>query len=234
MAAVTPKKREREVCETSPVKTKAAKGSSVADMVAKIRADYAEGFQRLAGEQLSAGFKGTPTGQVPEEILDCFWCARRKHDCNWQYRDAKGGRRTVGSTCHKCCKSCCLLKVSRSTRALEAAGLKPAVRELSFFLQCTSKDKDVCRCTRCQDGHHESRGHKAEAMLEQCYLIPMRERVPDHNKRLLLWMDSGGGALLHLSVRVAVLCERYCCDVFLIPSYATKAFAPWTKHLMQK
>ena len=139
MAAVTPKKREREMCEMSPAKTKVAKGPmpSVADMVAKIRADYAEGFQRLAGEQLSAGFKGTPIGQVPEEILECFWCARRKHACKWQYRDAKGGRRTVGSTCHKCYKSCCRLKVSRSTKALQAASLKPAVRELSIFLQRT-------------------------------------------------------------------------------------------------
>ena len=72
------------------------------------------------------------------------------------------------------------------------------------------------------------------AMLEECYLIPMRQRVPDYKKRLLLWMDSGGGALLHLSVPVAVLCERYCCDVFLIPSYATKAMcaldqAPYAK-----
>ena len=61
------------------------------------------------------------------------------------------------------------------------------------------------------------------AMLEECFLIPMRERWPDKGKRLLLWLDSGGGSMLHLTVSTALLCHRYACDIYLIPPYGTKA-----------
>ena len=65
--------------------------------------------------------------------------------------------------------------------------------------------------------------HSFTDMLLHCYLKPMRVRWPDLQQRLVLGMDSGGGSLLHLTVETAVVCDRYACDVFLIPSYCTKA-----------
>ena len=60
-------------------------------------------------------------------------------------------------------------------------------------------------------------------MLEVCYIKPMREKWPDHASRLILCMDTGGGSLLYLNPLVAILCERHAVDVFVIPSYCTKA-----------
>lgn len=73
---------------------------------------------------------------------------------------------------------------------------------------------------------HESGSQTPQTFTDQvlnCFLIPMRERWPDLKQRLVLLMDSGGGSLLHLTAETAVLCHRYACDIYLIPSYCTKA-----------
>ena len=40
----------------------------------------------------------------------------------------------------------------------------------------------------------------------------MRERFPNLQDRIILLMDTGGGSYLHLSVEVALLCQRNCVD----------------------
>lgn len=69
----------------------------------------------------------------------------------------------------------------------------------------------------------QENGSQTPSSFAHHWLKPQRLRWPDHAKRLLLWADSGGGSLLRLNVSVAVLCERYACDLFLNPSYGTKA-----------
>lgn len=54
----------------------------------------------------------------------------------------------------------------------------------------------------------------------------MRERFPNLQDRIILLMDTGGGSYLHLSVEVALLCQRNCVDVYVLPSYTTKACSP--------
>lgn len=109
----------------------------------------------------------------------------------------------------------CASKSSSAAKSASTAASKPANMVSSKASSGPGKTEAFF--------YAQENGSQTPSSFAHHWLKPQRLRWPDHAKRLLLWADSGGGSLLRLNVSVAVLCERYACDLFLNPSYGTKA-----------
>lgn len=151
MAVDTPQKSKglKRPRDDTPEKHEAP--PTLPELVKRLREEYVKSLKDVKSMCLEAGNKETEVGQVPPQAKACFFCGRAKHSCSWQYRSTED-RLVTGSTCTCCSEACKRLKSgSRSTRALEKVGLKPAVVEVSKFLQVSFGPRDRCVCHLCHD-----------------------------------------------------------------------------------
>ena len=93
----------------------------------------------------------SPVGKVPDTILCCKLCQRKKHDCKWElYRSDKDDRRICrGGTCKACSRAAELLRITRSPELIQAKGCADIVVQVSHSVRQAYGAKDVCTYFQC-------------------------------------------------------------------------------------
>ena len=90
-----------------------------AAMARRLRNEQRSLFEQLNLSPLLPGNKSTPAGGPVPQSPACCVCGALKHRARWEYKRPGKVRHVTGGYCYACVRACCLLRTTRSFKALE-------------------------------------------------------------------------------------------------------------------